>query len=116
MTARAASDVSNPFSVGYTLSVINQGVTIPGGTSLGGGVEIRDNGILVQQLPAPSIPTGTAGTISDGSSNTILPSAILINGTIANLILPQGPHTITIRFLGGALFQASQVQAILFVH
>jgi hypothetical protein len=71
---------------------------------------------LVQQLPAPSIPTGTAGTFGDGSSNTILPSTILVNGTISNLILPAGPHSITIRFLGSTLFQASQAQAIVFVH
>lgn len=116
MTMRAASPVSNPFSVGYTLSVNNQGVTIPGGTSLGGGIEIRDNGVLLQQLPAPSIPTGTAGTFTDGSSNTILPSSILVNGAITGLILPVGQHTITVRFLGSALFQASQAQAAVVVQ
>ncbi len=116
MTARAASSVSNPFSIGYTLSVNNQGVTIPGGTSLGGGIEIRDNGALIQQLPAPSIPTGTSGTFTDGSSNTILPSSILVNGSIIGLILPVGQHTITIRFLGSALFQASQAQAAVVVQ
>ena len=110
MTGRAASSVSNPFAIGYTLAVSNQGVTIPAGTSLSGGIEIRDNGALLQQLPAPSIPTG-AGTFADGSSNTILPSSILVNGTIGNLILPVGTHTLTIRFLGSSLFQASQAQA-----
>jgi hypothetical protein len=116
MTARAASTVSSPFSIGFTLTVSNQSVTIPGGTSLGGGIEIRDNGVLIQQLPAPSIPTGTAGTFTDGSSNTILPSSILVNGSISNLILPLGQHTITIRFLGSALFQASQAQAAVVVQ
>jgi hypothetical protein len=116
MTARAAANVTNPFSIGYTLTVNNKGVTIPGGTSLGGGIEIRDNGVLLQQLPAPSIPSGTAGTIADGTSNTILPSTILVNGTITNLILPVGQHTITIRFTGSALFQASQVQAAVVVQ
>jgi hypothetical protein len=116
MTVRATSTVSNPFSIGYTLSVNNQGVTSPGGTSLGGNIEIRDNGAQIQLLPVPSIPTGTAGTISDGSSNTILPSTILVNGTITNLILPAGQHTITIRFLGSTLFQASQAQATLLVQ
>jgi hypothetical protein len=116
MTVRAASTVSNPFSVGYSLSVSNQGVTIPGGTSLGGGIEVRDNGALIQQLPAPSIPTGTAGSFADGSSNTILPSSILVNGTITNLILPAGSHTITVRFLGSTLFQASQGAASILVQ
>jgi len=116
MTARAASTVGNPFSIGYTLTVNNQGVTIPGGTSLGGGIEIRDNGALLQQLAAPSIPSGTSGTFADGSSNTILPSSILVNGSVGNLILPVGQHTITIRFLGGPLFQASQVQASVLVQ
>jgi len=116
MTTRAASAVSNPFSIGYTLTVNNQAVTIPGGTSLGGGIEIRENGVLVQQLPAPSIPTGTAGTFADGSSNTILPSSILVNGTITNLILPVGQHTLTIRFLGSTQFQASQGQATVVVQ
>jgi hypothetical protein len=116
MTVRVASTVSNPFSIGYTLSVNNQGVTIPGGTSLGGGIEIRDNNALLQQLPAPGIPTGTAGTFTDGSSNTILPSNILVNGTITNLILPVGQHTITLRFLGSSQFQASQVQAAVLVQ
>ncbi|MBS1830432.1 MAG: hypothetical protein JST93_34335, partial [Acidobacteria bacterium] len=46
MAARAAAAVNNPFSVGYTLGVNNQGVTIPAGTSLGAGIEIRDNGVL----------------------------------------------------------------------
>jgi hypothetical protein len=116
MTARAAATVTNPFSIGYTLTVNNQGVTIPGGTSLGAGIEIRDNGLAIQQLPAPSIPTGTAGTIVDGSSNTILPSTILVNGAISNLILPLGEHTITIRFTGSTLFQASQAQATVLVQ
>jgi hypothetical protein len=116
MTARAASTVSNPFAIGYTLSINNQGVTIPGGTSLGGAIEIRDNGVLVQQLPNPGIPTGTAGTFTDGSSNTILPSTILVIGTFAGLILPLGQHAITIRFLGSALFQASQVEATVLVQ
>ncbi len=116
MTVRAQSIVSNPFSIGYTLSIGNAGVTIPGGTSLGGGIEIRDNGALIQKLPAPTIPAGAPGTISDGSSNTILPSSILINGTITNLVLPIGQHTIAIRFLGSTLFQASQGQAIVRVQ
>jgi hypothetical protein len=110
MTARSANVVSNPFSFGYTLNVNNQGVTIPGGTSLGGGIEIRDNGALIQQLPAPSIPSGAPGTIVDGSSNTILPGTLLVNGTISNLILPVGQHTFTIRFLGSSLFRASEIQ------
>ena len=116
MTVRAASTVTNPFSIGYTLSVNNAGVTIPGGTSLGGGIEVRDNGALVQQLPAPAIPTGTAGTIADGSSNTILPSSILVNGTLTNLILPVGTHTITVRFLGSTLFQSSQADITVVVQ
>jgi hypothetical protein len=116
MTARVASTVSNPFSIGYTLTVNNQGVTIPGGTSLGGGIEIRDNGALLPQLPAPAIPTGTAGTIVDGSSNTILPSSILVNGAVSNLILTLGQHTLTIRFSGSAQFQASQAQVTVLVQ
>lgn len=110
MTARVAATVSNPFSIGYTVTVSNQGVTIPGGTSLGGAIELRDNGVLIQQLPAPSIPSGVAGTIGDGSSNTILPSSLLVNGTFSNLILPLGQHTITLRFLGSGSFQASETQ------
>ena len=116
MTLRANTPVSNPFSIGYALTIANQGVTIPGGTSLGGGIEIRDNGVLIQTLPAPIIPTGTAGTIVDGSSNTILPSTLLVNGTFSNLILPLGQHTITVRFLGSTLFQASQAQAIVVIQ
>jgi hypothetical protein len=116
MTTLAATTVSNPFSIGYTLTVNNQNVTIPGGTSLGGGIEVRENGVLVQQLPAPSIPTGTSGTFADGSSNTILPSSILVNGTISNLILPVGQHTFTIRFLGSTQFQASQAQVTVVVQ
>jgi len=110
IAARSANVVSNPFSFGYTLTVNNQNVTIPGGTSLGGGIEIRDNGTLIQQLPAPSIPSGAPGTIADGSSNTILPSTVLVNGTISNLILPIGQHNFTIRFLGSSLFRASEIQ------
>jgi hypothetical protein len=116
MTVRAAPTVSNPFSIGYSLAVNNAGVTIPGGTSLGGGIEIRDNGVLIQQLAAPVIPTGTPGTFADGSSNTILPSSILVNGTFTGLILPLGQHTITIRFLGSALFQASQADGTVSVQ
>ncbi|MGJ5816547.1 kelch repeat-containing protein [Paludibaculum fermentans] len=110
MTTRVAATVSNPFSIGYTLTVNNQGVTIPGGTSLGSGIELRENGALVQQLPVPTIPTGAAGTIVDGSSNTILPTSILVNGSITNLILPLGQHALTIRFPGSGLFQASEAQ------
>ncbi|MGC4049431.1 MAG: WD40 repeat domain-containing protein [Paludibaculum sp.] len=116
MTTRAAATVNNPFSIGYTLTVNNQGVTIPGGTSLGGAIEVRENGALIQQLPAPVIPTGQAGTISDGSSNTILPSSLLINGTLTNLVLPLGPHTITFRFLGSTQFQATEAQATVVVQ
>lgn len=116
MTARAAASVTNPFNIGYTLTVNNRSVTIPGATSLGAGIELRDNGVLIQTLPAPAIPTGTAGTISDGSSNTILPSSILVNGSFSNLILPVGQHVFTIRFLGSALFQASQVQVSVLVQ
>lgn len=116
MSARVASTVTSPFSIGYTLSISNQGVTIPGGTSLGGVVEFRDNGVLIQALPPPSIPTGVSGTISDGSSNTILPSNILVNGSISNVILPLGQHTITTRFLGSAQFQGSQVQVTVLVQ
>ena len=116
ITLRVASTVTNPFSVGYTITVSNQGVTIPGGTPLGGGIEIRDNGVLLQTLSAPAIPTGTSGTFVDGSSNTILPSSILVNGTIGNLILPLGQHTLTVRFLGSPLFQASQAQATVLVQ
>jgi len=116
MAARTASIVSNPFSFGYTLSVNNQGVTIPGGTSLGGGIEIRDNGTLVQQLPSPSIPSGVAGTIADGSSNTILPSTLLVNGTVSNLILPLGQHTLTVRFLGSPQFRTSEIQFLVTVQ
>ncbi len=57
-----------------------------------------------------TIPAGIAGTIVDGSSNTILPTSILVNGTITNLILPLGQHAFTIRFPGSALFQASEAQ------
>lgn len=116
MSARVASTVTSPFSIGYTLSISNQGVTIPGGTSLGGAVEFRDNGTLIQALPPPSIPTGVSGTISDGTSNTILPSTILVNGSISNVILPLGQHTITIRFLGSVQFQGSQVQVTVLVQ
>ena len=116
MTVRAATTVSNPFSIGFTLSVNNQGVTVPGGTSLGAGIEVRDNGVPLQQLSAPSIPSGTAGTIADGSSNTILPTTIFVNGTISNVILPVGQHVITVRFTGSAQFQASQGQVALQVQ
>ncbi|MFN7937347.1 MAG: kelch repeat-containing protein [Bryobacteraceae bacterium] len=116
MVARAAATVTNPFSIGYTLTINNQSVTIPGGTSLGAGIELRDNGALVQTLPAPAIPTGLSGTLPDGSSNTILPSTILVNGTFSNLILPVGQHVFTIRFLGSALFQTAQVQVSVLVQ
>ena len=116
MTARVASSVISPFSIGYTLTISNQGVTIPGGTSLGAGIEFRDNGTLIQTLPPPAIPSGVIGTISDGSVNTILPSSLLVNGSISNVILPLGQHTITIRFNGSAQFQASQAQVTVLVQ
>ncbi len=116
MSARVAGTVTSPFSIGYTLSINNQGVTIPGGTSLGAGVEFRDNGTLIQTLPPPAIPTGVSGTITDGSSNTILPSTLLVNGSISNVILPLGQHTITIRYPGSPQFQTSQVQVTVLVQ
>jgi len=108
MSSLLPATVSNPFAIPYLLSITTGGRAIPPGTALGGSVEFRDGDVLLGTLPAPTLQSGSG--ISDGSSNTILPASVNVFGSLPNNIRPTGRRTITIRYTGSPLFQASQVQ------
>jgi len=114
MAVRVPANVTNPFTVSYTMTIQNNGQTIPSGTALGGTVDLLDGTQVVATQAVPALSSVNGGGITDGTSNTIFigeAGFIIVRGSVINLIRPVGSRTLTVRFNGGPLFAPSQGQA-----